>query len=73
MAPLNLDDLVPARSEREGDRVGEGADWWVEQRYRAVLEVRDVAPVAEVADRYGVCPARRCTAGGVGSPRPRGG
>ncbi|WP_026204576.1 helix-turn-helix domain-containing protein, partial [Actinomycetospora chiangmaiensis] len=34
--------------------MGEGADWWVEQRYRAVLEVRDGAPVAEVADRYGV-------------------
>jgi transposase InsO family protein len=34
--------------------VGEGADWWVEQRYRAVLEVRDGAPVSEVAERYGV-------------------
>jgi transposase InsO family protein len=34
--------------------VGEGADWWVEQRYRAVLEVRTGSPVAEVADRYGV-------------------
>lgn len=34
--------------------MGEGADWWVEQRYRAVLEVRAGSPVAEVADRYGV-------------------
>jgi transposase InsO family protein len=34
--------------------LGEGADWWVEQRYRAVLEVRDGSPVSEVAERYGV-------------------
>lgn len=32
----------------------EGANWWVEQRYRAVLEVRDGSPVSEVAERYGV-------------------
>jgi hypothetical protein len=32
-----------------GDR-----DWLIEQRYRAVLEVLDGAPVGEVAIRYGV-------------------
>ncbi|MCD2193686.1 helix-turn-helix domain-containing protein [Actinomycetospora endophytica] len=34
--------------------MGEDVGWWVEQRYRAVLEVRAGSPVAEVADRYGV-------------------
>lgn len=29
-------------------------DWLVEQRYRAVLEVLNGAPVTEVALRYGV-------------------
>ena len=33
---------------------GQGADWMVEQRYRAVLEVLDGASVSEVAVRYGV-------------------
>jgi transposase InsO family protein len=32
----------------------QGRDWLVEQRYRAVLEVLDGAPVSEVAVRYGV-------------------
>jgi hypothetical protein len=38
-----------AEQERAEDR-----QWLVEQRYRAVLEVLDGAPVSEVAVRYGI-------------------
>jgi hypothetical protein len=47
----DLDDLLfmGAEQERAEDR-----QWLVEQRYRAVLEVLDGAPVSEVAVRYGI-------------------
>jgi transposase InsO family protein len=37
-----------------GEAAGQEHGWRVEQRYRAVLEVRDGSPVTEVALRYGV-------------------
>ena len=68
---------MEASGNREHDR-----EWLVEQRYRAVLEVLDGAPVSEVAVRYGVSrqsvyswKARHAAAGidGLreGSRRPR--